>query len=364
MRTRSLPVGVAIALALGLLTTLPASAAYADPVIEFPGGSPEFYSPFSGPATVTFTFLPTDNDATFEIRLRPQGGTAIRTKDVFIDPDSQSSPRVVQFSWPALSVGSTRTYQVAVYRGGNLQGSPESFQLHPPLAVITGATPNPFLPWIIDGYKDKTRIRFTLDADVTDAEARVFKANSNGKCCGSLIRDEQLGSRNAGSNFWDWDGQGEGGFAGTRPAGSYFVKIWADDGSAPPAISKPKKVSIVRTYRATAIKTKPGTAYHHTTESALVRGGDCFLHNQGSFLQVDCHGAKTTVFYRWGLDSDERIESASFVIDDPNNECGPARRSTGHTRHESSITVTDSVSGITSCHVVTAKITFSFPKLS
>src|SRR4026207_2244549 len=116
MRTRSLPVGVAIALALGLLAPLPASAACADPMIEFPGGSPEFYSPFSGPATVTFTFLPPDNDATFEIRLRPQGGAAIRTKDVFIDPDSQSSPRVVQFSWPALSVGSTRTYQVAVYR--------------------------------------------------------------------------------------------------------------------------------------------------------------------------------------------------------------------------------------------------------
>ena len=134
-------------------------------MITFPGGNSEFYSPFSGPATVTFTFEATDNDATFEIRLRPQGGTAIRTKQVFIDPDSQASPRVVQFSWPALSVGSARIYQVAVYRGGNLQGSPEGFQLRPPLAVITGATPNPFLPWIDDGYKDETRIRFTLAAD-------------------------------------------------------------------------------------------------------------------------------------------------------------------------------------------------------
>jgi hypothetical protein len=360
MRKRLFPAGAAIALALGLLTALPASAVYADPVIEFPGGSPEFYSPFSGPATVTFTFEATDNDATFEIRLRPQGGTAIRTKQVFIDPDSQSSPRVVQFSWPSLSVGSTRTYQVAVYRGGNLQGSPESFQLHPPLAVITGATPNPFLPWIIDGYKDTTRIRFTLDAGVTDAEARVFKANSNGKCCGSLIRDEQLGSLNPGSNFWDWNGQGEGGFAGTRPAGKYFVKIWADDGSAPPAISKPKKVSIVRTYRTTAIKTKPGTAYHHTTESALVRGGDCFVHAQGGYLQVDCHGGRMSVFYRFGLGSGQRIESASFVIDNANNECGPSRRAVGHMTHESFLTVTDSVSGITSCRIVTAKITYSY----
>ena len=73
-----------------------------------------------------------------------------------------------------------------MYRGGNVQGSPESFQLRPPLAIITGATPNPFLPWIDDGYKDETRIRFTLAADVQDAEARVFKANSSGKCCGSF----------------------------------------------------------------------------------------------------------------------------------------------------------------------------------
>jgi hypothetical protein len=364
MRTRLLPAGGALALVLGLLTALPALAAYDDPVITFPGGSPEFYSPFSGPATVTFTYEATDNDATFEIRLRPQGGTAIRTKQVFIDPDSQPSPRVVQFSWPALSVGSTRTYQVAVYRGGNLQGSPESFQLHPPLAVITRATPNPFLPWITDGYKDKTRIRFTLAGGVSDAEARVFKANSNGKCCGSLIRDESLGNLSAGSNHWDWDGKGEGGFAGFRPAGNYFVKIWADDGTAPPAVSKPFKVRIVRTYRATDIKTKPGTAYHHTTESALVRGGDCFLHNQGSFLQIDCHGGRMTVYYRWGLDSDERIEAASFVMDDPNNECGSARRSTGHSTHDSFITVTDTVSGITSCHVVTAKVTYSYLKLS
>ena len=56
MRTRSLAAGAAVALALALLTTLPASAAYQDPLIEFPDGTSVFYSPFSGPATVTFTF--------------------------------------------------------------------------------------------------------------------------------------------------------------------------------------------------------------------------------------------------------------------------------------------------------------------
>ena len=146
MRTRSLAAGAAIALALGLLTALPASAVYHDPLIEFPGGTSVFYSPFSGPATVTFTFDADTNDATFELRLRRVGGAVIRTREVFIDPDTMASPHLVSFSWPALSVGSAKTYQVAVYRGGNLQGSPESFQVLPALVSITGATPDPVPP--------------------------------------------------------------------------------------------------------------------------------------------------------------------------------------------------------------------------
>ena len=71
-----------------------------------------------------------------------------------------------------------------------------------------------------------------------------------------------------------------------------------------------------------------------------------------------------SVFYRWGLGSAQRIEAASFVIDNPNNECGPSRRIRGHSSHESFLTVTDSVSGITSCRIVTAKITYSYLKLS
>ena len=71
-----------------------------------------------------------------------------------------------------------------------------------------------------------------------------------------------------------------------------------------------------------------------------------------------------SVFYRWGLGSAQRIESASFVIDNSQNECGPSRRNPGHTSHESFLTVTDSVSGVTSCRIVTAKITYSYLKSS
>ena len=362
MRKRLVPAGAATALVLGLLTAGSASANYVVESITFPGGGSEFYSPFSGPASITFTFDGSENDATFSLRIRPAGGSAVHTENVLVDADDPAGFQTKTFNWPALSVNSARTYVVAVYRN-DVQITNESFLLRPRLAIITGVTPNPFLPWIDDGYRDEARIRFTLETGA-DAEARVFKANGSGKCCGSLIRDESLGNLGAGANQWNWDGQGEGSFSGNRPAGSYFVKIWADDGTLPPAVSKPKKVRIVRSYRASALKSKPGTSYHHTTESALVRGGDCFLHDQGTFLQVDCHGAKMTVYYRFGLDSDERIESASFVIDDPNNECGPARRNPGHSRHESFLTVTHSVSGITSCHIETARITYSYLKQS
>ena len=364
MRTRLVPAGTVLALLLGLLTAAPAQAAIpAVASITFPGGLSEFYSPFSGPATIRFTFDGSENDATFNLRIRPEGGSVVHTKNVFVDADDPNGFVDEPFSWPALSVNSARTYVVQVFHN-DVKLASESFNLRPRLATITGATPNPFLPWIDDGHKDTTDVRYTLLENTVNAEARVFNANGAGKCCGDLILTDDLGAPNAGVNHFIWDGQGEGAYAGNRPKGDYFVKIWADDGSLAPALSKPKKVTIARTYRATKTDSKPGTAYHHTTESALVRGGDCFLHNQGTFLQVDCHGAKMTVFYRWGLGSDERIEKASFVIDDPNNECPPARRNPGHSKHESYLTVTDSVSGITSCHIVTAKITYSYLKPS
>jgi hypothetical protein len=360
MRTRLLPFGASMALALGLLTAAPAAAAYAVESITFPGGDTEFYSPFSGPASIKFTFDGSENDATFSLRIRPAGGAAVHTQNVFVDADDPAGFQVKTFSWPALSVNGPRTYVVAVYRN-DTQLASESFNLLPRLVTITSAAPNPFLPLIDDGTKDTTRIRFDL-ANGANAEARVYRQNSAGRCCGNLVRSAGLSNLAAGPNEWVWDGKNDGN--GEAGVGGYFVKIWADDGVVAPTVSKPSKVSIARNYRAFATRSKAGTSYHHTTESSLVRGGDCFVHAQGSFLQVDCHGGRMTVVYRWGLGRAQRIEKASFAIDDPNSECGPARRSTAHSKYESSITVIDNVSGITSCHVVTARITYSFLKNS
>lgn len=363
MRLRILASATTIALAIGLFSALPATAAYSAS-ITFPGNNSSFFSPFGGPASITFTFNGSESDATFEARIRPAGGTKIHAKAYFVDPDNDESPKTVSFTWPALSVTSAKTYVVSVHRGGTQLAS-ESFQLRPPLAKITGATPNPFFPWQDDGYKDTTNVRYTL-LEAAQVEARVFKANAAGKCCGSLILDENLGPEPSGVNFWIWDGQGEGehGAAGNRPIGNYFVKVWADTSDTTPAVSKPFKVRIERTYRATATKSKPGTQYARTTESPLVRGGDCLVHNQGGYLQIDCHGSKMSVYYRWGLTSVQRIEKASFVIDTSNGDCPTSRRKPGHTKHESFLTVTDAVSGITSCRIVTARITYSFPEQS
>jgi hypothetical protein len=359
MRKRLLPLGAAMAVALGLLTAAPAAATYAVASITFPNGSSEFYSPFSGPATVTFTFAANNPDATFELRLR-QSGTLIRKKTVFIDPDTMTSPHSVDFSWPAISVTSAKTYQIAVYRNGTLRGSPESFLLRPPLVSITGASPNPFFP-LLAGYKDTTNVSFKLVKDA-NAEARVFKANSTGKCCGSLVRNDSTGLTNltAGPNHWEWDGKNNSN--DQAGVGDYFVRIWADDGLVSPALSKPFKVSIARTYRATSTKQKDGILMHHTGPvTSYRRGGNCFVTKDETDrdLWITCLSASFTVYWRWALPTGGRVESASFVYVHVSSEICNGKK--GHTNTDSSLKVGGV--GQFRCRIDTAKITYSVPAL-
>jgi hypothetical protein len=359
MRNR-ISLGVAAALLVGVLSAVPASAAYTVESITFPGGNAEFYSPFTGPATVTFSFLPADPDATFEIRLRPLGGTKIHWKTVFIDPDTQSSPRAVNFAWPALSVTSAKTYQVAVYRGGVLQGSPESFLLRPKLVSITSIKPNPFLPLIDDGVKDNTRVTFNLQADA-DTEARVYRAKSNGTCCGTLIRTDALNNLSSGSNEWLWDGKTDG--SNEAGLGSYFVRTWADDGVVAPSVSAPKKVTIARYYREAHTLERNGIGYHHTGSVTVYRrGGNCFVTRDETDkdLWITCLSARFTVYWRWSLPSGGRIESVSFgLIKVSSNICGATK---GHTTTDSFLKVGGV--GQFRCRVDKARIVYSVPVLS
>jgi flagellar hook capping protein FlgD len=361
MRTRLLMVGITMALGTALVTATPAAASHTV-LIEFPGGSGEFYSPFGGPATITFTIDPTDVDATFSLRLRPAGGTAVHTETAFVDAQDADGTKVVDFNWPAVSVNNPRTYEVVVYRIGGPLVQSQSFLLRPRLVTITSVSPTPFFPWIDDLYRDETHVRFALAADAA-AEARVYRPKTTGKCCGALVRNDGLGNLSAGENSWDWDGRNNNGDNLTK--GDYFARVWADDGSAAPVMSKATKVAIARTYRATKSKSKTASAYHHVGPvTPLVLGGGCIVFRSNGNLQILCQGAKVSVYWGWGLSSVERIERASFVLDTVEG-CPRSIRRTGHTKHVSSFTMNEDLVGASGdCHLVAAKITYSYPKAS
>jgi FlgD Ig-like domain len=362
MRKRLLPSSTALALTLGLLTATPAAATYAVESITFPGDRSEFYSPFSGPASIRFTFEGDEQNATFELRIRRAGGTAIHTHDVFVTPDEPGLFEIEEFTWPAISVQSGKEYVVAVYRN-RTQVASDSFFLLPRLVTVTGATPNPFFPWIDDGYKDTTNVGFDLTADA-DVEAHVFRPNGVGKCCGTLVRDDGLGSLLTGNRNWSWDGRDEAG--DNLAKGDYFVKIRAEDVANVVRWSKPSEVSIARTYRARKSRSKPATSFHHTSpDTAFVIGGGCNVHIDNPRLEILCQGAKVTVFWTWALAANERIERSSVLLDDPGDGCPAIGRKNGHTKHGSSFTVSDTLSGrYMSCDVLEARITYSYPKAS
>jgi hypothetical protein len=365
MRKRLFALTGSVAIAIAVLTAMPASAAHVV-TIEFPGGNTEFYSPFEGPATITFTIDPSDVDDTFNIRLRPTGGSVVHSETVFVDAQDPSGSKVVAFDWPPLSVSNARQYDVAVYRDGVVVAV-QSFFLRPKLVEITDISPDPFLPWIEDGHRDTTTVTFTLAADA-DAEARVFQATRAGACCAALVRTDTAGltGLSAGENTWVWDGQGSGSYAGNLPKGDYFVKIWADDGVIASAVSKPMKVTLARTYRATATKSKPARNFHHQGESIpTALGGGCLIYESVGNLVILCQSGKMSVYWRWGLAADERIVKQSFVMESSSEDCPRSIRSTSHSKHESVFTVNEDKADFRAlCSLSTAKITYSYLQAS
>jgi hypothetical protein len=360
MGRRLLALAVVAGLGIAGLTALPASAAHAV-TIAFPGGNGEFYSPFAGPATITVTVDPLDADDTFTARLRPTGKTAIASRDFFVDNGDPDGTKVVDFNWQALSVTTATQYDVVVFRDG-ARVAIQSFYLHPKLVRLTDIRPDPFLPWIDDGYRDTTRVSFTLAADA-DAEARVFAATAGGGCCAARVLTEPLGSRLAGANTWTWDGRDDGG--ANLPKGDYFVKIRADDGAIGSAVSNAMKVSIARTYRAKATKSKPARNYHHLGPSSpTALGGACLTLISVGNLLIICQSGAMSVYWRWGLSDSERIVGQSFVLDGTEG-CPRKIRSTAHTKHQSEFRVVENIDNFgAACSLSIARVTYSYPKSS
>lgn len=339
----------------GVIGAAPALASFGV-IVEVPGGTA--YSPYGGPATVTFTFGAADGAAVFTVRIRQPGRGTIREKDYLVDPATQTSPHAVAFSWGELSVAAPTDYVVDVRRqDGGPAISSATFTLLPKLVSGLSATPSPFYPLIQDGYKDHTKIGFSLSADAVDTVVHVFDDDAFGRCCGAEIRTDDLGSLASGAHGWNWDGTE--GDASSAPKGTYFARVEATDIDAVSMISKPQKVEITTgMIRKTATKQKNGSAYSRVAdEQPTARGGECHVIRTDTHeAHITCANADISVYWAWALKPGERIESASFAIDGGFYGC---HKTLSHTKTRSSIRVHSPPTS--TCRVISAKIKYSYP---
>ena len=360
MRKRATAFLVAIVLGMSVIVATPASASF-EAIVDVPE---TVYSPYGGPATITFTFgdftFGEPDDATiFTVRLRRPGKAPIKTKDYLIDPETHMSPHEVPFPWKKLSVAAPTTYEIDVRRqsGGPVVTS-TAFILLPPLVSNLSAKPSPFYPLVDDGYKDTTKIGYSLAADTLETNVTVFRADTYGRCCGAPILTEELGPLAKGVNGWTWGGKDRGG--SRAPKGTYFVKIGATDPDGLSMTSKALKVEITRgKIRLTATKQKAGRAYARVgDEQRTAIGGGCVVSRDQppGQTQILCANANISVYWNWALKPGERIESVSFVIDGGIYGC---RKSKGRSGTQSFLRVRSPPTS--TCSVVTAKIRYSYP---
>ena len=341
----------------GIVAAAPASATYGA-IVQLPAGAA--YSPFAGPATVTFTFSPTDPSAVFRIRIRQAGQqAAIKVKDYLVDPATQTSPHDVSFAWKALAATKATTYVVDVRRqsGGPIITS-ESFTLLPALVSKLSASPSTFYPLVLDGFRDHVTIGFSLAADTADTVVHVSSANAYGRCCATEVRTDDLGPLAAGAHTWIWDGTD--GVGGAAPKGTYFVRISATDLSAVSMTSPAQEVDLGKgLIRRTATKRKLGNAFARVADQhATASGGSCRADRVAANHEtyVLCVNAEFSLYWTWGLKAKERIVSVRFAVRRGYYAC-PWKR--GHTATRS--TLSFHAPPTVECYVRAATITYSYP---
>ncbi|HYJ61102.1 MAG TPA: FlgD immunoglobulin-like domain containing protein [Actinomycetota bacterium] len=347
---------LAALLAVGLLTAAPALATYGA-VVEVP--TDPVYSPFGGPVIVTFVFDGDDPARVFTIRLRRPGHGPIKEKDVVVDPGVDTSPHEVSLSWQDLSVGNPTDYVVDVRRQGESEViTSETFTVLPSLVADVAAHPSPFYPLVIDGYKDHTTIGFSLSADTGATTIRVYAADTYGRCCGTEVRSEDLGPLPAGDHGWSWDGTADDDDPVAK--GVYFARVEATDTDDVSMVSKPTKVEVTKgQIRLTATKEKFGSAYGGVfdhTPTAI--GGSCLVARDTTthLASILCANANISMFWRWSLAPDERIEKVSFAIDGGAYGC---HKRVSHTKTRSIIRVTSPPTS--TCSISEARIVYSYP---
>jgi hypothetical protein len=348
---------LALLLLAGIVAATPASATYGA-IVQLPAGAA--YSPFAGPATVTFTFSPTDPSDVFRIRIRQSGQqAATKYKDYLVDPTTQTSPLNVSFAWKALTATKATTYVVDVRRqsGGPVITS-ESFTLLPALVSKLSASPSPFYPLVVDGFRDHSTLGFSLAADTADTVVHVSSANAYGRCCATEVRAEDLGPLATGAHAWIWDGKD--GVGGAAPKGTYFVRISATDLSAVSMTSPGQEVDLGKgIIRRIATKQKLGNAFAGVpVQRATASGGSCVAERVVATHQASvlCVNAEIWIYWTWGLKAKDRIVSVHFAVRRGYYGC-PWKR--GHTATRSFLYV--HAPPTIDCTIGAAKITYSYP---
>jgi len=320
MKRRAAPVIAALALAITMLTATPAHATYTVSEIAFPNGATTFFSPFSGPAQITFSFndftsppTGTDPNRTFDVRLRT-GGATVHHEFVTITPSSQSSPRTVSFSWPAESVTTSTTYEVAVYSGTTLMRR-RTFTLKPHLVRVISIKPSPFFPRVVNGYRDTTNVTYRLEATSNPVVIDIFRAATGGGCCGSQVRHQVLSNVVLGTRHFIWNGTDDSDMK--VAVGRYFVRITATAFTGQTQSSSNAQVRVALYRRVLKSVVQNGNAFNRRGgTSRLKAGGGCSVARDNAHRDavISCHDAAVKVFWRWSLPNSAKNKKVSFAL--------------------------------------------------
>jgi hypothetical protein len=317
MRKRSFALVAVLALGMELLGAAPALAFYSVSTISFPSDAVTFFSPFSGPAQITFSFDDVgpkyDPAKTFTIKLI-KDGTTVHSDTVHIDPNPDTSPKTVSFSWPAQSVTTSTQYQVAVYDGSTLKRR-RFFTLKPHLVRITSIKPNPFFPRVVNGYKDTTNVTYRLEGNSNPIKFDIFHAAAGGGCCGANVRHDEIGNLVTGTHHYIWNGRNDS--AAKVPVGKYFVRITATayTGQTQSSANTPVRVALYQRSRKTV--TQNGNAFvRRGPINKLKGGGGCSVARDNSRRDavISCHDATVKVFWRWTLPKGARNVRTGFRL--------------------------------------------------
>lgn len=332
MKKRSVALVALFTVGIALLTEIPALATYTVSEISFPGGATTFFSPFDGPAQITFSFNDNtsaqpgvDPTRTFNVRLRKDGAT-IHSQNVTITPGSETTPQTRSFSWPDESVTASTSYEVAVYSGSTLMRR-RSFTLKPHLVRIVSISPDPFFPIKVNGYRDTTKITYRLEGSSNPVDIDIFRAAAGGTCCGTQVRHKVLPNVVLGTRQFTWNGTND---SNAKVAvGRYFVRITATAFNGQTQSSAPASVKVALYRRVPRSVVQNGNAFHRRSAVVKLRSnGNCSVvrDNASRDARISCQSARVTVFWRWNLPNSARMKSVSFaMVGVPGFACRSAR---------------------------------------